>query len=285
MVVDLIISYYNFISRPLPTDPGPTGLEVMPNIVVDTIFYSLFFTAINLLIPVLLKLFYSNWYYSLEKRKQFEIASYIACLFHHFLMVPRGWVHIYNDYLLSAVQSKTIHYAMIESSIAPFSIGYLIGDTITYAIPEAIRGKYEYIIHHILTLALVISSLSAPGNIARFIPHLLICDTPNVFFNVAWVLRAMGYKGSSFVTFCEINFAIWFLIARVINLSLVFFVMGTNDLVVSMGYARFGLFPIAFLQWYWFALIAKTLISRVTISKDTNSNSSSSISNSEYKRK
>lgn len=122
------------------------------------------------------------------------------------------------------------------------------------------KGKYEYIIHHTLTLFLVISSLFGNGEILRFIPHLLISDTTNIFFNIAWIMRLFGGKGSTVVVTLEMLFALSFLLVRVINMPCMFYALGNQ--AKGLGLARHALAPIAIMQWYWFYKIARTIIIR-----------------------
>lgn len=66
-----------------------------------------------------------------------------------------------------------------------------------------------------------------PGSYERAVPHFLICETTNIFFNLAWILRAVGYK-NSFVTMIEISFAASFFPIRIINLTLILWLLQTQ---------------------------------------------------------
>ena len=261
--------YWEFVTRPPSTIPTPSGLELLPNFIQDSLIWTVIFSLFFIAIPFFIKNFSFTWYESLEKRKKIELPSYCVCLIHHYFMVPRAWIHVFNDFILPINQYNLINYSLIEAKIAPFCMGYLISDTLFYALPQLINEmKYEYIIHHILTIYLVYCTISSnSGTINRFIPHLLICDTTNIFFNTAWLLRLTSMKNSLLVTILELIFALSFLLTRVINLSCVFYGLLNHPNVNELGYAKYTLMPIALLQWFWFYKIMRTMIVRLNPSK------------------
>eukprot|EP01034_Spumella_vulgaris_P034368 gene34368-42384_t len=114
-----------------------------------------------------------------------------------------------------------------------------------------------------MTIFLVLSTLFAQGSLNRFIPHLLICDTTNIFFNTAWLMRTAGLKDHPVVTTLEVLFAVTFLFTRVINMPLVFFVISLNSTAGGLGLAQYTLLPISIMQWFWFSKIATTLVKRL----------------------
>ena len=65
----------------------------------------------------------------------------------------------------------------------------------------------------------------APGSYLRLVPHFYICETTNIFFNLAWVLRAGGWKGNSVVLSFEYLFALFFFPIRIFNMSLVIWLL------------------------------------------------------------
>jgi len=259
----MFVQYWHFISRELPLSEVPTGFDVLPHFFYKTAIWALFFTAMNIVVPILVAFVAPKWYGSLSPRERKEFPSYAVCLIHHIAMVPTAWVHVYQDSLLTDEMGLLVDYASLEATVGPFCIGYLLGDTIAFAIPEAISFRFEFIIHHILTVWLVGTAIFGPGNLLRYIPHLILCDSTNIFFNLSWLLRRSGLKGSVLVTALELLFALFFLLVRVINLPFVFLVVTLNPLSAKWGLARYTLLPIALMQWYWFSKIATTLTVRL----------------------
>lgn len=64
-----------------------------------------------------------------------------------------------------------------------------------------------------------------PGSFLRLNSHFLICETTNIFFNIAWVLRAAGYKGNAIVLIFEYLFALSFFPIRILNLTTAIWVL------------------------------------------------------------
>lgn len=261
----IIHEYWQFVSRPSPSalTAYPSGMDLMPHFYRDVLYWTFVFCALFVFVPIVTYKLFPNWYKQLDKRKKNDYPSYIVCLFHHFVVVPLGFKYIYEDFILSSAAASMVNYSLKEALIAPFCLGYLFGDTIFYAMKEAIRGRFEYIIHHILTLYLVFSTIIGPGQINRFIPHLLICDSTNIFFNIAWIMRLTPLNGSIIVTTFELIFTLLFVLTRVINMSSVFFMMHFHPEVDGLGYAKYTLFPIALLQWYWCSKILRTMFIRL----------------------
>eukprot|EP01039_Chlorochromonas_danica_P009596 gene9596-10607_t len=260
----LLRIYWEFIFREPSKVFIPTGGSSVNALYEKTVVWSVFFTLLNYLVPFLAKTCLSSWYKSLTPRKRDEMPAYAICLVHHFLLVPVAVLHIWQDFQRSDVNHD---YSLTESWVSPISLGYLIGDTIGYALPELLRGRSEYLIHHVLTLWLVWSSIWGPGQLLRYIPHLLICDSTNICFNLAWLLRTTSWRESGVVTVLEVSFCILFLVFRVVNLPLVFLTVTMHGLDQGIGYARFTFLPIAILQWYWFSKIASGLYERLCPSK------------------
>ena len=255
--------YWTFLNRPAPLSSNTTGFEALPNLWRDVLIFSLFFSAIFMIVKSFTSRVLIHKFQKINERKRSELPSYVLCLIHHMVAVPFAWQNIYHDFNLSSDEVKSIDYAPITSIIAPWCIAYLIVDTIFYAIPEAINWKFEYILHHSLTLFLVVSSLLAPGSILRFIPHLLISDTTNIFFNFAWLLRLFGGGGTYLLVFLELSFAASFLLIRAINMPCMFWALGSQ--AEGLGYARFALVPIALMQWYWLCKIIRGVSGRFTV--------------------
>ncbi len=79
----------------------------------------------------------------------------------------------------------------------------------------------------------------------RFIPHLLICDTTNILFNTAWLLRLGNLRGTVVVSILEVLFAISFLLVRAIHMPTMFVALGLlhgTSLGENRIYAEFLIF-------------------------------------------
>lgn len=286
--------YWGFLVREQPI--SVKGFDTMPNFIRDTVACSGMFCTLFLIFPYVCSFLFPKWWkelntplkavanskeeLALEKnriKKRVELPAYAVCLVNHFVVVPLSWYQIYQDVLLSTAAIKIADYAVTTAWISPFGIGYLVGDTIFFAIPAIFRRDYAMIIHHCLTLTLIFVTLNAGnGSILRFIPHLFISDTANLFFNIAWILGITPFKDGVFKQTLEYLFLIAYFFLRVIHLPLVFISLFFNETnLTGLGVARYVVIPIAAMQWYWFAIIIKSSIKRLGSNNSTKSNTKS----------
>jgi hypothetical protein len=203
---------------------------------------------------------FPKWYAILDARKKKEFSPYVVSMLHHLSMVPIAWYYLYKDYQLADYSNGGVDYSSFIALVVPFCTGFIIADTVCFAIQQAIAGTPEYLFHHILSVWMIFALLSAPGQLTRYYPHLLISDTTNIFFNTAWLLRLFGFRGSTIVVILENLFALSFLLLRAINVALVFFVIFFSVHSEVMGIARYTLPLIAMLQWYWMSKIGATAL-------------------------
>ena len=124
----------------------------------------------------------------------------------------------------------------------------------TYAL---FKNPSQYSLYSLLTGIAVIAV--APGSYLRLVPHFLICETTNIFFNIAWVLRAAGMKGNPFVLLFEYLFALTFFPIRIINLTLVIWLLQAEvrvfmllviDMISTMSHTTFKIHHFIFWSIY-----------------------------------
>ena len=262
--MDLIHTYWRFMNRqPDASDTWKSGIEEYPNFFYDSLLWGAFFSGLYLATSTVLKTLWPKWYNSLTPRKQKELPSYVVCLVHHFVRVPGGWTNVIRDFNRSEVETATLNYAVVEASVGPFCMGYFIGDLLCFALVEALHGEFEYAVHHVVVMVIISASVFQHPFLCRWIPHLLICDTTNIFFNCAWLLRTVGLKDTVLVQTLEILFAVSFLFTRVINMPCVLYVVATQSYGYGLGWYKLSFIPLALLQWFWFFKIAATTFKRL----------------------
>jgi len=246
-------AYWEFLNRPL--GKHTSVFDVSHSLYTDTFLCTAAFSALFILTPIVSNAFFPKWYNGMEKKRRFDFKSYFVCLFHHFYVVPVSWYHIYLDYIAPKSQYNLIIYAQSEIFFIPFCLGYLLTDTAFYAVPEVFKGKFEYIIHHVLTVTLVLSSsiFGQHSGVNRYIPHLLVSDTANLFFNIAWILRTTpAFKGSNIVFAFEMAFVFFYFFIRCIHMPMMFLAIYLDPVkFMSLGIGRFMLLPIGLMQWFW----------------------------------
>jgi hypothetical protein len=260
----LLSQYLRYTLRPFPTHKTVTGIESRPSFYFEWFLWSLIFVICTVGIHYSTKYFLPKWYSTLNKRKQKEFPAYAASLIHHYVVTPIGFYQIYLDFHRTETELSNIHYAPLAMFLGPFSLGYIVADFFTYALPTALsEGRIEYLLHHIITVWLILSLISGNGNLARSFPHLMILELSGLFFNTAWCIRQFPiWKESLLVRFLEIAFSLSFLLIRVIHLPLIFYSILTSPYSKELGIGRYSLIFIVFFQWYWFMTIAKGTIAR-----------------------
>lgn len=254
--------YWTYLQR-VPPDESLRGYQYLPTLYQDIFTWMVVFSLGYIALPHVLKYVWPTWYDSLDKRKKREMPSYVICLFHHLRVVPIAYYHFYEDITFNEFQLKDVRYAKKGLALVAFTLAYFGADTLFYAIPDALHGKYEYIIHHVLTIYLVMSSLYGPGELCRIIPHLYMCETSNILFNFAWLLRLTGYRDSQLVAGIEMSFAAAFFLTRVINLPINSYFVLKYPNIVGLGLARHVLLPLSILQFFWFYKVVKGIFSRL----------------------
>ena len=255
--------YWKFMTRPISDEPTPTALDMAPDYYLHTLYYTIAFVIIMALIPVTYSRLYPTWYKELNERKKSEFPAYLSSMLHHFTVVPLAWIYIYKDFMAVGTNGS-VDYTDFLWFAAPFCTGFVLADTIFFAIPLCFRGNFEYIIHHALAIWMIYSILCGSGHLMRFLPHLVICDTTNAVFNVAWLLRLTGYKDSPIVPVLESTFALLFFLLRNINLSLVFGIMFMSPEGQSYGYGRYVFPMISMLQFYWLVKIVQSMTKKMS---------------------
>jgi hypothetical protein len=244
-------NYWSFLNRGFGKYNADNFTDVIyKNFWLHSIYCTIFFSSLFLFIPKLITFYASKWHDSIDDKKKKELPAYIVCMFHHVVIVPWSIKSIYDDWYHRNNDIHLFHdYRTTETSVVPILIGYLMGDLFCSAIPTM---QWEYIIHHIITLYLTIQGCFAiPPYTARFIAHLLICDSTQLTFNTAWLLRLTPYQNHPIVTILELSFLCFFILFRVINMPLCFLVQMQHGAAIGMGLARFTFLPLTLMQFFW----------------------------------
>lgn len=236
----------------------PTAYNSSPELKYYIIWIS-FFLCLCLLLPRVYQFFFPVAYAKMDKKKRQELPAYCSCFFHHFYVVGFGLYQIQLDFhRVNSGTNVVTNYEAI-TFVFPAIMGYLISDTVFYAIPELLQtGKSEYLLHHVVTLLVLVGLLSCPVEIMRYAPHFFIAETSAVFFALAWHLRAIGFKNVILVKSLESLFALSFFVTRVVNLPL-----ATAALLKyhshKLTWTKYLIILIVCLQFYWFYKILASL--------------------------
>lgn len=236
-------------------------LALQPTFFTDLVIYSIAFIVIYVLAATLPARIAPKWYTSDEViKKRSEIPSFTISLAHHLVVVPLAIFLLCEDWNRDDSAAHENDYLEDGSVVVAFTFAYFIVDTLLYAVPEAIKGKTEYLYHHFLALLLISAAIFCDNIIGKFYAHILICELSTVLFTAAWFMRLAGYRGSSIVVMLELLFAFTFFLTRIVNMPLVLYSVWNH--AVSLGVMKYTLIPIQGMQIYWFVKIVMTLTSR-----------------------
>jgi hypothetical protein len=259
--------------------------EVFVDVYRDIFVWSAFFFFVYLILPYLLPRVFSTLYERIPPQKRNAVTSYLCSLIHHIVVVPVA-IHrvmtienseFVSSIMLSHSQPLSGHAkAMMHCESAPFMSGYLVADFFLFAIPEALKGKYEFFVHHLLALGVVCIVPYITVEVAPLCSRVMIMEMTSIFFAMAYILRSVGYAKSFVVLLLEGLFASSFFFVRVVSMTrLVLDVYDglivnnkTDESQRTLGKCIVALFlPVALLQIYWFVLIVKKTVSRFVLNK------------------
>lgn len=231
-----------------------------------TVLWGVFFSCINFLYKFLFVKLFPNAMNKLSEPKKVEVSSYMTSLTHHIIVVPFALYRIVVDTSRTSDECNTINYASENSMIVPYLFGYFLGDTITYAIPAALQGQFDFLAHHVASIFLLIGAVTLTGHPVRFVTHMLLTEFSGLIFAITYILRVID-ETSPMIQYLEILFAVVFFLTRNINMPLVMWTI-RHELQAQLGYAIWvAVVPVCVLQYFWLAKILKRALKSSSSSK------------------
>jgi hypothetical protein len=173
-------------------------------------------------------------------------ASSIAALPHHLVVIFLSSRALWTLCTGGFVDARSLAVS------APFSVVYFAVDMIAYAIPE---GDAAFVAHHLVGLAIAVGILRAPVALIRWGAHFLITEVSTPFLLVGRFLRKCGLAESRLSLVNDAIVVATFLLARVVNLTLVLYYILTEHPGDARRIGGAGLaviFSLCLLQYYWF---------------------------------
>ena len=234
--------------------------------------WTIFFITGHYLIGMSLKMRLVEKYFDvIEEKKIRQLPSYIISLIHHVGIAPLCLSYIITDYYSyynsGGVLFDENHYYSLYSpnGIFPFTIGYFVGDSITTSFPEAFqRGLSSkiFLVHHILALGMIFTTFSySKGSLTQVFPCMMCSEFSTIFFNSAWVMRAIGLRKSRVVKLFEYIFAISFLLLRNIHFTVLIFILWSEMKAFGVLFQINVLMSMA-MQYYWGCKIVMSSVTR-----------------------
>ena len=209
----------------------------------------------------------------MDTKKIAELPGYLTSLVHHIGISPLCLYIITTDYLTYSSSEESFppnHYtttALYSSSgllcLFPFTFGYFIGDSVVFAIPESfvpgIPSKI-FLIHHVVALSMIYATYTlSQGSLTQVFAGMMCTEFSTIFFNIAWILRACGYREWTIVTVLEKLFAFFFLVLRNGHLSLLIYVLWYD--IAGFGVYQYAILVSMGLQFFWAYKIIMSIMS------------------------
>ena len=256
--------YWAFVRRPrgLSNTTGLDGLGGIEGYVLRCAFFSVVFILVNLTTAAICKRYFTRWWASLGAAFQRLYPAYLTATIHHVLVVPWCWYRLYCDWHLPASEWGAADYGPVDAWLCTVLAGYLVADTLLFALPER---SLEFAAHHVGTIWVMGSGMSAHNSVARLVPHMLLSETTALAYNASFVLKRLGWSATSWPCLClELVFALTYPVIRCLMVPAVFLAIALEGHAAAFGLARFAIAPMCALQYYWFFLILLRLVAMLT---------------------
>lgn len=230
--------------------------------------WTCFFIVFHFFIVFLIKTC-SQLFYSVDEKKRQELPGYVVALVHHMRISPICLYCIVSDYMAyNAVGGRPFaqnHYDDLysPSGLYPFSFAYFTADMIVFAIPEALKkgmGSKLFLAHHLVALSMLfVTYTRSQGVLTQVFAAMMCTESSTILFNLAWILRAFGFRGSTIVSVFEVSFAVVFIILRNVHLSLLTYLLWQE--IGVFGIFQLSIVGSTFLQFFWASKIVMHFIS------------------------
>mmetsp|Transcript_7374 Transcript_7374/g.12408 ORF Transcript_7374/g.12408 Transcript_7374/m.12408 type:complete len:277 (-) Transcript_7374:203-1033(-) len=194
-----------------------------------------------------------------DKKKVEELPGYITSLIHHMGISPICLSFIIFDYLKfnesGGVLFPAGHYSDLYSptGLFPFTFGYFIGDSFVFAIPEVFKPGVSskiFFVHHIVALSMIYATFTlSRGSLTQVFAGMMCTEFSTIFFNIAWILRAFGFRDWTVVNVFEKSFAFFFLLLRNGHLTLLIYVLWFD--IAAFGPFQYAILVSMGLQFFW----------------------------------
>lgn len=233
--------------------------------------WTTFFLCFHYSLVYILKMeFMSKWCQNMGTKKQDELPGYISSLVHHFGISPICLISIIRDYFAynnsAGIAFDMNHYTAMyaPSGLFPFTVGYFVADCITFALPEAYKkpgfSSKVFLIHHCVALSMIYATYTmGSGSLSQVFPGMMCTELSTIFFNIAWIMRAFGFREYKIVTLFESLFAFFFLLLRNLHLTILIYLLWYD--IAGFGVYQCSIVISTALQFFWGYKIIMSLIS------------------------
>ena len=244
-MASFLASWFTFLLAPPPPLPqyeGSNVLALIPDFALQSTLKTALLVALSLGLPPLV---FSRLLPALDTKTSYKLAGWVSALVHHTIVVAVSVRCLYLEYAHSRVDIG----GMLDG--VTWTVAYLANDTLTTALPDALRGQYDYLFHHALSIVMTaITVCLYPPKLLRLAPHLWLCEVSAYGLGLSWVCQKFGLAHTALCRFAEALFLTTFLATRCVNLPVVVYAAAWNG-EVGLPLLVLVLWPIVILQFWW----------------------------------
>lgn len=241
----MLAAWFTFVLQPPPPLPAAYDATLLtfiglPSFLTQSAWKTALLATLTLgLPPLLVRLFPAMGAPTSRKA-----ASWVSALVHHAYVVCISLHCLRSEYLLGRVALPD----MLEA--VTWTVAYLTTDTLATALPEALGGQLDYLIHHSLAIAMTaVVITSFPARLLRLAPHLWLCEASAFGLGLSWACQKGGLGATLLCRLAEALFLVTFLATRCLNLPVAMYAATANGEVA--GPLVVILWAIVAQQFWW----------------------------------
>ena len=218
-----------------------------PGFLPAVAFKTALLAAVALLLPPLARRHPA--FAALDRKTQLGAAGWASALIHHAAVCALSLAALRAEFARGVVDLVGL------TGGVSWTCAYLLCDTLVTAVPNALEGSFDYLLHHCLGIAVTCLTLAAPASVLRLAPHVWLCELSAFGLGVSWACLKLGWSSSALCAGAELFFLLAFVLTRILNLPVVVY---SAQLHGAIGPAvQAAMWAIVALQFYWLNGIVK----------------------------
>ena len=260
--------------EPVPSRTVPVFADMFPHFYYDSLFWLVVFLVVFYTTKAILDTIFPHIIRNISsKEDRVDYYNYYLSLSHHLVVVPLACYRLLtingaasiSTCMLSGGEGYSEHTkAFFHCESSAYMTGYLLADSLTYALPMALKGNYMYLGHHAMALGVSALVPILTAEVAPLCSRIMLLETSSIFFAISFLLKQSGFADHPIILFLEIAFGVSFFFSRIVNLSAlvpeVYFGLvadaASTAEEITLGWFILGLFvPLWALQMFWFSKI------------------------------
>lgn len=253
-------AYMSYLSRAQPVleaSPALPSSRYAPSFWSTTAVSTCAFLSMQALFPACMARVLGKRWHALSPVVQAKMVNTLAGSVHHIVVSVASAAALWNDVQeQSQGEGHFIDYTH-NMRLVGFTGGYFVADTLHTLATEP--WTLDFIFHHGAALLIIFRGVTV--SLGRWVPHVLICETSSIAFNIMWILRQLQLSHTPAYNYATLAFVLLFTITRIVNLPVVMVTVWNkfSEDLNELGRAKWLLWGIVGLQFYWWFKILRQL--------------------------